>query len=101
MELVEFQKEHPEFYEIFVTDKLGLNAAQTNETSDFYQADEDWWIGAYNGGEGREYHGILEFDESAQTEGISIYIPVHDPDTNEVIGISKAVLSVDAIKSEL
>lgn len=99
-ELVEFQEDNPVFSEVFITDKFGLNVAQTNKTTDYYQADEEWWTNAYNGGKGKEHHGSIEFDESAQAEAISIYIPIIDRDTNEVIGILKAVLSIAAIKLE-
>ncbi|MEK7090191.1 MAG: hypothetical protein AAB930_01245, partial [Patescibacteria group bacterium] len=99
--LIEFQEENPAFSEIFITDKFGLNVAQTNKTSDFYQADEEWWTGSYNDGKGREYHGAIEFDESAQAEAISVYIPVFDAESGELIGIAKAVLNIAAIKLEL
>lgn len=100
-ELIEFQENNPVFSEIFITDKFGLNVAQTNKTTDYYQADEEWWMNAYNDDKGKEYHGSIEFDESAQAEAISVYIPIIDRDTNEIIGISKAVLSIAAIKLEL
>lgn len=99
-ELIEFQEDNPVFSEIFITDKFGLNVAQTNKTTDYYQADEEWWINAYNDGEGKEHHGSIEFDESAQAEAISIYVPIIDRNINEIIGISKAVLSIAALKLE-
>ena len=99
--LIEFQEDHAGFSEIFVTDVYGLNVGQTNKTTDYYQADEDWWTGAYNLGMGREYHGPIEFDESAQAEAISLYIPVIDPETSTVIGVVKAVVSIAVIKMEL
>lgn len=101
MKLTEFQKDNLGFREIFVTDERGLNVGQTNKTTDYYQADEEWWIRAYNSGEGKAYHGLVEFDESAQTEAISIYVPIQDPNTARVIGVAKAVLSIAAIKAEL
>lgn len=99
--LIDFQESNPAFSEIFVTDRFGLNVGQTNMTSDLYQADEDWWIGAYNSGRGKAYHGAIEFDESAQAEAISYYFPIFDPKTDKVIGVAKAVLSIAAIKLEL
>lgn len=99
--LIEFQERHPGFSEIFVVDMYGLNAGQTNKTTDYYQADEDWWIGAYNSGKGKASHGTIEFDESAQTEAISLYIPVMDRINNKAIGVIKAVVSITAIKMDL
>ncbi len=99
--LLEFQEQYPGFSEIFVVDAYGLNVGQTNKTTDYYQADEDWWIGAYNGGEGKASYGLIEFDESAQTEAISLYVPVIDPYEQKAIGVAKAVVNIAAIKMEL
>ncbi|OGF63288.1 hypothetical protein A2662_03075 [Candidatus Giovannonibacteria bacterium RIFCSPHIGHO2_01_FULL_45_33] len=99
--LHEFQEKNPGYPEIFVTDKIGLNAGQTNKTSDYYQADESWWVDAYAGGIGKSYHGEIEFDDSAQSEAISIYVPIKDPVNMKAIGVIKAVLSITAIKSAL
>ena len=99
--LLLFQEENLGFSEIFITDEIGLNVGQTNKTTDYYQADEEWWIEAYNSGEGMMSHGSIEFDESAQAEAISLYVPIYDPDTQRVIGVTKAVLSIAAIKIEL
>lgn len=101
LQLLAFQEKNPGFPEIFVTDKYGLNAGQTNKTSDYYQADETWWIDAYNNGAGKSYHGAIEFDDSAQSEAISLYIPIRDPSTSAAVGVIKAVLSITAIKSAL
>ena len=99
--LKQLQSREAGFSEIFVTDKHGFNVAQTNKTSDIYQADERWWQQAYDNGKGRSYAGLIEFDESSLTTGISVYIPVIEPRTGEVIGIVKGVISIENIKSEL
>lgn len=101
--LKSFQAKNPGFSEIFVTDKYGLNVGQTNRTTDFYQADEGWWVKANDERQsgGVAYHGDIEFDKSAQAEAISIYVPVNDPGTTPIVGVIKAVLSIAAIKSEL
>lgn len=99
--LIEFQESHGEFSEIFITDRHGLNVAQTNKTSDFYQADEEWWQTAYANGRGTESHGPIEFDESAQTEAIALYVPVMHPETKTVVGVGKAIVSIVGIKLDL
>ncbi|MDO8523225.1 MAG: hypothetical protein Q7S12_03025, partial [bacterium] len=101
VQLFAFQEKNPGFPEIFVTDKYGLNVGQTDKTSDYYQADEDWWVNAYANGIGKSYHGAIEFDDSAQSEAISIYVPIKDPSSSAVVGVIKAVLSIAAIKSAL
>lgn len=97
--LIAFQKMHPEFREIFVADKIGLNVGQTDKTSDYYQADESWWVNSYNKGTGANTHGNIEFDESSQTEAISIYVPIMDGGT--AIGVAKGVINLSDISREL
>jgi hypothetical protein len=99
--LIDFQEEHDEFPEIFVTEAKGLIVGETNKTSDYYQADEQWWSEAYNGGKGRTFHGEIEYDESAMAESIPIYTPIMESENQEVIGIIKAVCDITAIKMEL
>jgi hypothetical protein len=99
LQLVAFQKIHPEFKEIFVTDASGLNVGQTDKTSDYYQADESWWLDSYDNGRGSVSHGSIEFDESSQTEAISLYVPVMDG--GKAIGVFKGVLDLSAISDEL
>jgi len=101
LRLKQLQSRDPGFSEIFVTDLHGFNIAQTNKTSDIYQADEEWWQKAFNNGEGKSYSGLIEFDESSLTTGISVYVPVREPGTGEVMGIVKGVISIEHIKSEL
>jgi hypothetical protein len=99
--LLDFQEANDGFPEIFITDQKGLIVATTNRTSDYYQADEDWWVRGYDAGRGRSYYGELEYDESAHAEAIAIYVPVRDPGTARAIGVIKAVCDVTAIKLEL
>ena len=73
----------------------------TNKTSDYYQADEDWWIQSYNEGQGKTFHGAIEYDESAKAEAIPLYMPIMDPDTNKAIGVMKVIIDITAIKMEL
>jgi len=101
LRLIEFQKENSGFPEIFVVDAYGLNVGQTNKTTDFYQADEDWWVHSYNKGAGLAFHGPIEFDESAHTVAVALYVPVVDSLTNRVIGVTKTIVDIASIKLEL
>lgn len=100
-ELLHFQQENSGFSEIFITDRIGLNVGQTNKTTDYYQADENWWLDTYNEGKGFSHHGKIEFDDSSQSEAISVYVPIRDPETTEIIGIVKAVVNILEIKLSL
>jgi len=99
--LIEFQETHDGYPEIFIADRWGLIVAETNKTSDYYQADEDWWVEGYNQGQGKSFYGEIEYDESAMSEAIAIYIPVIDPDTTKAIGVMKVIVDITAIKMEL
>ena len=98
--LIAFQKMHPEFKEIFIADKFGLNVGQTDKTSDYYQADESWWQDSFAHGEGKISNGEIEFDESAQSEAISVYVPVRNAG-GAAIGVTKGVIDLSSIKKEL
>lgn len=100
-QLINFQDNSDGFKEIFIADAKGLNVCQTNKTSDFYQADEAWWVDAFDSSKGKVGHGVLEYDESAKTEAISLYIPVIDPKTHVAIGVCKAVVDVTDVKESL
>jgi hypothetical protein len=97
--LLGFEAAHPEFKEIFITDAHGLNVAETDKTSDFFQADEAWWVNAFNGGAGKVFHGVIEFDQSSQAEAISLYLPVMDG--GRAIGVLKGVLNLSAVSEQL
>ena len=97
--LREFAGRHTAFKEVFIADSYGLNVGQTDRTSDYYQADEAWWQNGYNKGVGKVGHGAIEFDTSAQSESIAIYVPVMRE--GRAIGVIKAILDLSAIKAEL
>jgi GAF domain-containing protein/HAMP domain-containing protein len=98
-ELREFQEIFPDHVELFLTDKYGANIAATNRTSDYYQADEDWWKLAYNLGNGRIYIGQPEFDESSQTFAVDMAIPIYA--NKEIAGVLRSTYDVTAILENL
>jgi hypothetical protein len=99
--LRDVRTESPHFTELFVSDKNGCIAGLTNRTSDYYQADEAWWVDSYNGGKGSSYHGAIEFDESSHTEAIALYVPIRSTDKKEVVGVLKAVLDLKQVGERL
>lgn len=94
-ELREFREISPQHVELFVTDRFGANIAATNRTSDYYQADEDWWQAAYNNGDGSAYIGQPDFDSSSQTFALIIAIPLFSE--NELVGILRSTLEVSTV----
>lgn len=93
-------KLRPNVTELFITDRFGGLVAASNKTSDFYQADEEWWQKAYNSGKGSIYIGDIEFDESAGKWAIPVAIPIINRD-NEIIGICKEVLAIEKLFGQL
>lgn len=93
-EKIEFYEEkytYRIYREIFVVNKYGANAAQTGKTSDYYQADEEWWQIAKKDG---LYIMDVEYDESADVFSIDIGVRIDDKKGN-FIGIMKAVLNIE------
>jgi GAF domain-containing protein/HAMP domain-containing protein len=94
-ELREFREISPEHVELLVTDRYGANIAATNRTTDYYQADEDWWQAAYNNGEGNVYISQPEFDASSQTFALLIVVPLFKE--GELAGILRSTLEVNTL----
>jgi hypothetical protein len=86
-----FQNTYGAFAEIFVTNVHGLNVCETNKTTDYYQADEDWWQRTFTSGISSR-QSAPEFDESAGVFAVPIYLPVRYPTSRAVIGVAKAVV---------
>lgn len=97
-ELKKFYKEKYGYFvfeEIFVTNKYGANAAQTQRTSDYYQADEEWWKKAKEEG---IFVDNISYDESAEVYSVDICIRIDDKDGN-FLGVIKAVLNIEDVFS--
>ncbi|MCD4664430.1 MAG: hypothetical protein K8R68_04100, partial [Bacteroidales bacterium] len=93
---IEFYREkynYSLFGEIFVTNKYGANVGQTGRTSDYYQADEEWW---QNGREDGLYLGDVGYDESADIYSLDIVVKIDD-ENGDFIGVLKAVWIVEEI----
>ena len=85
------------FSEVFVTNRYGANVAQTQKTSDYYQADEDWWRRAESTGLHVE---DVEFDSSAGVYSTNICVRIENM-SGKFLGVLKAVLNIEATLSPL
>ena len=101
LELQEFRTSFPNHAEIFITDKYGANIASTNRTSDYYQADEEWWQAAYNEGFGGAYIGQPELDESANIIALNMALPIFHREKPEIVGIIQTTLDITLLKQLL
>ena len=79
------------YREILVTDRHGRLVSASNVTSDYFQADEDWWIRSFDRGRGRVSVTDVRRDESTQVYAFEIAVPVHAPGSDELVGIMKIV----------
>jgi GAF domain-containing protein/HAMP domain-containing protein len=98
-ELREFQAAFPDHVELFITDRYGANIAATNRTSDYYQADENWWKLAYRLGRGAIYISQPEYDESSDTYAVLMALPILAE--GEIVGILRSTYNVSAILANL
>ena len=78
------------FGEVFVTNKYGANVAQTGRTSDYYQADEQWW---HNARKDRVYVADVQYDESAGVYSTDLCIRIDD-EAGKFAGAMKVVLNI-------
>lgn len=95
--LKNYQRSFPNHVEIFVTDQYGALVGATNPTSDYYQADEEWWQGAYNGGVGDVYIGEPALDESSGIVAINMAVPIYNLTGNEVVGILRSTYQMSQL----
>ena len=75
-----------EFTEIFATDAVGLNVAQSSVTSDYWQGDEDKFTKSFGAGAAGVFLGEVEQDESTQTFQSQVSITITDPANGQPIG---------------
>ena len=77
------------YSELLLTDVMGRLVAASNVTSDYLQADEDWWRDTFS--RGGPHISDAQWDESAKTYAIEIAVPVFAPGSAEIAGVLKAV----------
>lgn len=84
---------HDQIYrEMLLTDRQGRLIAASNPTSDYFQADEDWWQSASaDGRRGQVSVTDVRWDESSQRFAVEIAVPVPAPGSEDFAGILKVV----------
>ncbi len=87
----------PDHVEIFVTDRLGALTGASGKTTDYYQADEDWWQAAFNKGKGAAYISRPQYDRSAGYAALIMAVPILDDARKEIIGIVRSTFRMDAL----
>ena len=83
----------PVYPEIFVTNKFGVIIATTNRTSDYMQADEEWYQRTL---QHNVWVGDLGYDESSDSFACTIAVKLTD-ENGQFAGVLKAALNIEAI----
>jgi GAF domain-containing protein/HAMP domain-containing protein len=99
-ELLKFREKFPAHAELFITDAYGANVAATNRTTDYYQADEEWWQAAWNQGEGALYiANEVQYDESAGVYSIDMAMDIYTHDTGERLGVLRTTYNFSVLQN--
>ena len=88
---------HVVFSEVFITNSYGANLAQTGKTTDYYQADEEWWQQAKKNG---LYIEDVSYEESSQVYSINICFSIND-EKGDFFGVIKISLSLQEITNTI
>lgn len=84
----------PIYRELLLTDREGRLVAASNLTSDYNQADEEWWKRVMSGGgQGEATVSDVRWDDSARTYAMEISVPVPGDDGRPA-GVLKAVADI-------
>lgn len=90
--------EHSEV-EMFITDKQGFNVAMSNRTTDYWQADEEWWQQAASG---RIYISSPVYDESSHYWALNIAVPVYKNGTPaSFTGVVRGTINITSLLEEI
>ena len=83
----------PIYREVLLADRFGRLTAASGRTSDYFQADEDWWTAAFGDGvRGRLFVSGVRYDDSAQTDAIEIAVPITTE--SSVAGVLKVIADI-------
>jgi GAF domain-containing protein/HAMP domain-containing protein len=97
--LMTYARTSPAHGEIFITDRYGGLVAATRRTTDYYQADEEWWQAAYDTGLGAFYIGQPVYDESAGYIAIPVAVPLRSSQDDTVIGVLRSTVNIDFLST--
>lgn len=98
-----FRLINPLFAEVFATDGHGELIAATSKTSDYWQADEDWWRDAVALPSRSPHVEGINYDRSAGVYSIDVAFPVRDPAKPDAppVGVVKGVIDATPLLSSL
>ena len=97
-ELRKFKQQFPQQVEVFLTNSQGVNIASTNRTSDYLQADEEWWQTAFKDG---QYIGQPEFDASSKAIAINMAVAIRQNGDGDILGVLRTTVNFTTLSDSL
>ncbi|MEM7499071.1 MAG: hypothetical protein AAF371_13900 [Pseudomonadota bacterium] len=86
------------FTEVFLMDGVGLNAAASDVTSDYWQGDEAKWQETYAANAETPYFGDVELDDSTQVFQSQVSVTIRDPETGDAIGAATFGVNLELLQ---
>ena len=100
-DLQDFLRTYPQrsdMAEVFFTEAHGFNVLASGRTSDFVQADEDWWQRTMADG---VFEGEPEYDSSAAAVSMEYDVAIRAPRVSRPVGVLKTVFALDRLSRTL
>ena len=97
--LAKFRELNPEVAEILGTDALGRLIAATGKSSDFDQADEEWWQKGTKLGKNGQWTDVLRFDASSEVFSLDVVVAPRQSD--KFAGVVKMSVDVTSLFARL
>lgn len=107
-------KSERRFNEVLITDGTGRLVGASNKSTDYFQADEEWWQACYARGKGMVTISDVIFDESSMAPGgrrgtyvVDLCVPIYAPgefgpgEVRRVVGITKVSMDVRWILAQI
>ncbi|MEF2074237.1 hypothetical protein [Consotaella aegiceratis] len=83
--------------EVFIMDARGLNVAQSDPTSDYWQGDEAKWQKTFGQGGNAVFVDEIEHDDSTQMLQSQASFTIVDPETGLAIGAATVGINLDML----
>ncbi|HUF40253.1 MAG TPA: ATP-binding protein [Anaerolineales bacterium] len=99
-ELHNFARAFPDHAELILTDRYGATVATNRLLTGFSQGDEEWWLRAWNNGQGAVYLSDPRFEEGANVTASVLAVPITGPG-GEVIGVLRTTLVLEELYTRL
>jgi hypothetical protein len=100
--LAEVSRYNSIYRELLLADRYGRLAAASGPTSNYLQSDEDWWRQTFGAGvRGQMTVSDVQFDQSSESWGIDISVPVEEPAGGALAGVLKAHADIRELNAVL